>query len=150
MKTVLIILSLLLSLSAHDQWIQVFTGKKVTPHFLKVVQNHGYQAIVIKEGKQEKVLIGAYISSKMANKKLKKIRCDIAEDAFVRQYSYYPQKKEIMLKAQVKEKVLEKKVECKPVACVCPKNQKHRRELEIGSALSFYKNSSHYHFETKE
>lgn len=147
MRNILLILLFTLTIYAHDQWIQVFTGDVVEQRFLDVVGSHGYESIVINEDNKSKVLIGGYISQKAASSQLKEIRCNIAEDAFIRQYSYYPHS--IVQETPMEEVVMDVNTTAEEISenCICPKNKKYRRELEIGSALEFYRNSSHYHFE---
>ena len=152
MKKILLILLPLATLSAHDQWIQVFSGDVVEQRFLQTIGNNGYESIVIQENGLSTVLIGAYISKAEASKHLKEVRCNIAEDAYLRQYHYYSAESNSTAEiARDKNSTIINNTseDCKPVACVCPKDQKHKRELEIGSALEFYKNSGHYHFEEK-
>ncbi len=151
MKNIILILLTTLTLYSHDQWIQVFSGEVVEQRFLQAISNNDYESIVIHEHNKSIVLIGAYISQEQASKELKKIRCNIAEDAYIREYSYYSSK-DMIESDEISEQnssVSADCIDCKPVACVCPKNKKHKRELEIGSALEFYKNSSNYSFKEK-
>ncbi len=160
-------------------WIQVYSGKTaIDPGsaLFKRLKASGHSFESVSEGGLQKVRLGAYENCDAARKVLGSVRCTVASDAFIvssaatmPRVESVPENLAVVSggssavvadakpvapaasepeKATPPETSSAKPAAAAPCTCICDRHA--LRKAEIDDAISYYRNSPHYRFETLE